>query len=99
MFKELDMTLISKTACHKTRAYEQLGGLNYCPYFNVDKGDNFKIQAYTTPLKKFFCLYSNIVSRLNIKIRAVNCEKCVNVNTGKVKVVQSTPEVWMANKC
>ena len=23
-------------ACHKTRAYGQLGELNYCPYFNID---------------------------------------------------------------
>ena len=32
-------------ACHKTRAYGHLGGLNDRPYFKVDHSDNFKIRA------------------------------------------------------
>ena len=83
----------TKWACHKTRAYGQLGKLNPCLYFNVDKSTNFKTQANITPLKNFCCPYFDIVSRLNIKIQAVNCEKSVNVNARKFKVVGSTPEV------
>ena len=51
------------TGCHKTRAYGQLGELNYCPYFNVDKGDDIKIRAP-------YCPYFNIDKSDDFKTRA-----------------------------